>query len=177
MIFLVVSLDARAETWRRLPDPVDRFAASILNKIQAQSIREGVEYCGFIGYNRRGELSATDPKRGSSSNCFPPFFKPWGFDAIASYHTHGSYHPQADTEVPSVRDLESDFDDGIDGYVATPGGRLWVNILREGQTVKLCGRNCLTSDPLFDECAARRPEPTYTLRDLIVREQTDTGAC
>ncbi|MEO0851346.1 MAG: DUF4329 domain-containing protein, partial [Pseudomonadota bacterium] len=52
-------------------------------------------------------------------------------------------------EVPSVSDMEGDADEGIDGYVATPGGRLWYIDTEDMVTYQICGRGCLPQDPAF----------------------------
>ena len=66
VLILVTSAHVSAQEWRTLPEEIDRFAASFLDDVQLLSIREGVEYCGFIGYNRKDELTTTKPKRGKA---------------------------------------------------------------------------------------------------------------
>ncbi len=119
MVFAVTlffSIDSSFSQSRQdLTDELDEFALSQLEKFQLRSIRENVEYCGFIGYDSLGELTATRAKRGQLDSCEPDDPPP-GFDALASYHSHGAYTPEADTEVPSVDDLLADFEEDIEGY-------------------------------------------------------------
>ena len=84
--------------------------------------------------NHSGKLAATGPKRGRRDSCEPDE-PPEDFEILASYHTHGDDTQEADTEVPSLEDLAGDIEEGIDGYIATPGGRLWLNDARLRQTV------------------------------------------
>ena len=63
------------------------------------------------------------------------------------------------------------------GYVATPGGRLWVNVLEDEEALLLCGRKCLVSDPKFKPCPAMMPKDSYTIRELERREDSDNGEC
>jgi hypothetical protein len=52
-------------------------------------------------------------------------------------------------ELPSLSDVNADIKDGVDGYVATPGGRLWLIDTRAGEIRMICGLGCLPSDPNF----------------------------
>lgn len=156
---------------------LDEFAADHLNRVQMLSIADGVEYCGLFGIDASGRLAATPPKRGLADSCDPPEVGPSEFDVLASYHTHGSFDPDADSEVPSVSDLEADIAEGIDGYIATPGGRLWLNDMEAEVAFQLCGRGCLTADPDFFECPADRPFGEYTLEDLRYREMSPAPVC
>ena len=99
------------------------------------------------------------------------------FEAIASYHTHAAYSDDMDSEVPSVDDLEIDFEEGVNGYVATPGGRVWLNLVNEGRTILLCGPGCVYVDPGFRPCLLLLPGEEYTTGTLRVRERRDTGEC
>lgn len=125
-----------SQSQQDLSDELDEFALSQLEKIQLRSIRDNVEYCGFIGYDSSGELTATRAKRGQMDSCEPDDPPP-GFDALASYHSPGAYTPDADTEVPSVDDLLADFDEDIGGYVSTPAGRVCFNDVEIRNTAKM----------------------------------------
>lgn len=46
-------------------------------------------------------------------------------------------------------DVEGDMSFGVNGWVATPGGRLWFIDGETGSTRQVCGRDCLPSDPNF----------------------------
>lgn len=159
-----------------LSDPVDAYAASVLNKAQRFSFRDNAEYCGLIGYDENERLISTKPQRGDRDGCTPEGDDEI-YDIVASYHTHGAYALDADTEVPSSDDLYADFEEGVDGYIATPGGRLWVNILKDRKALMLCGPGCLISDPKFKPCPALMPKDRYTIRGLKKREASDNGEC
>ena len=168
--------NALSQSRSAVTDPVDRFVLLVLDEAQALSVRDNVEYCGVIGYDAQDKLSFTGPFKGERDSC-DPGGDPAGFQTFASYHTHGGYTEDADTEAPSVGDLVADFSEGIDGYVATPSGRVWFNSLDYEVTYQLCGRGCLVADPKFKPCAAFLPANEYTLEGLIEREENDPGYC
>lgn len=154
----------------RADDPaLHIFAAEFLEAVQARSFKTGVEFCGYFGVDQSGEYVGTKPQKGRDSSCvtrrWPPRIR-----IVASYHTHGIYDPNADNEIPSVLDVETDMEEGIDGYLATPGGRLWFIDGASGTARQICGRACLISDPGF------LPEPHWpvpvwiTLEDLRLRQ-------
>lgn len=167
---------AAAQSLEGIEDEVDRFAVRHLHQVQALSIRDNREYCGIIGFDVTGRIKATGPHPGEMDSCDPGEDPP-GFQAIASYHTHGAFSPDADSEVPSVDDLLGDFEEGIDGYVATPSGRVWVNVLEDRTSYLLCGPGCVRSDPAFRPCNAFLPGDKYTVPSLEIREETDPGYC
>lgn len=159
-----------------LTDELDSYAAALFDRIQPRSIADNREYCGYIGLNRAGKLAATVPKRGRPDSCEPD--EPASdFEILASYHTHGAFTEEADIEVPSLDDLIGDIEEGIDGYIATPGGRLWLNDARARRAVLLCGPGCVAKDRRFRECAAYPPGTAYTIRSLQRRADNDTGDC
>ncbi|WP_299144975.1 DUF4329 domain-containing protein [uncultured Tateyamaria sp.] len=142
------------------------FVSRLFNDIQPRSIMEDREYCGLIGLGADGALVATAPRRGQVSSCLPPAPGSVPFVVVASYHTHGAYSPDYFTEVPSFDDMRTDIQDGTDGYVATPGGRLWYVDARNQVARQVCGRNCLIPDPDHREDPDFAVQPTYTLDDL-----------
>lgn len=144
---------------------VDNFAVNFLNSIQAQSIAERREYCGYIFIGADGFLQATTPRAGSFASCDMPAPRR-GQGIIASYHTHGAYGRGYDNEVPSSIDLISDFDYGLDGYVSTPGGRVWLVDFQTLTTRQLCGLGCVVSDPGFRPQGEAGIRPVFTLPDL-----------
>lgn len=144
---------------------VDNFARSILNNIQAQSIRERREYCGYIFINDAGQLQATPPIPGTFASCEMPIPMA-GQGIIASYHTHGAFGRGYDNEVPSTVDLTSDFDFGIDGYVSTPGGRVWLVDFQTQSTRQICGLGCVYQDPGFVPVGEANIRPSYSLAGL-----------
>jgi Domain of unknown function (DUF4329) len=159
-----------------LENKIDQFAASHLDTVQEKSFKDGHEYCGLIFYNRAGELKVSKEKKGQIDSCVPDDVSE-EFNIIASYHTHGSANLDADTEVPSYDDLDADIEEGINGYIATPGGRLWLNNAKIQKSIMLCGKGCLKADSRFVECMAIFPEKEYTLDSLVSREENDTGEC
>ena len=161
---------------RHLEGELDIFAAAFFDDIQGLSISDNREYCGYLGIDAGGDLAATIPMRGMVDSC-EAAEPPAGFEILASYHTHGAYTVEADTEVPSVDDMLADIDEDIDGYIATPSGRLWIVLHEEGAATMLCGPGCVTADRRFRECAAYPPRTRYTLAGLEWREEQDPGTC
>lgn len=173
---LVLAVPSAADDREILTERLDRFAAAHLDSIQARSFADRVEYCGLLGIDGSGNLVATPARRGKADSCRPDE-APDGFKVLASYHTHGAYDRDADTEVPSLDDLQSDIDEEIDGYIATPGGRLWLNDTEAREAVLLCGPGCLQADPDYRPCPAFPPGERYTVHTLRARADNDTGDC
>ncbi|MEM6662786.1 MAG: DUF4329 domain-containing protein [Pseudomonadota bacterium] len=167
---------AHGQSRSLVTDEVDQFVLAHFDKIQPRSIRENREYCGLVGFDANDRLAITPARPGTVDSCDPGDDPP-GWEVIASYHTHGGFLEYADSEVPSVDDLLGDFEEGIDGYVATPGGRVWLNLLEERLTFQLCGRNCVVADPKARPWKAFAPMIEYTLPALREREKTDPGVC
>jgi len=148
---------------------VDRFARDFLNTIQAASIRDRAEYCGYIFLNAAGQLDATLPRRGTFASCEMPAPQPRR-GIIASYHTHGAFDRGYDNEVPSTLDLQSDFQFGMDGYVSTPGGRVWLVDVQTRSTRQICGRGCVISDPNYRDTGDANIRTSYSLPALRQRQ-------
>jgi nucleotide-binding universal stress UspA family protein len=156
-------------------DELDEFAREYLADVQEVSIEAGVEYCGWFGYDSDGELAATEAVPGDADSC-DMGEEPDDWIVIASYHTHGSYSPDADSEVPSIDDLEGDIDGQTYGYISTPGGRLWFNDW-EAELATEIDPGPIQPDPNFQPCPAFAPDTEYTLPDLEERAENDTGEC
>lgn len=122
------------------------FAHSVLNALQARSIAEGREYCGYLARNRAGELVATPAVRGDEASCEPDYPDD-GLVVFADYHTHGAYHPDYENELPSLTDVEGNMELEIDGYISTPGGRLWFVDGSRGVSSQICPDTCVLIDP------------------------------
>ncbi|WP_143057924.1 DUF4329 domain-containing protein [Cribrihabitans marinus] len=153
-----------------LPDrsEIDAVIAR-LEPIQQLTFATGFEYCGYLGQTRDRQLVFTTMQRGGHDGC-TPIMPDEDVEMIASMHTHGTYDPGVPAEFPSVIDLESDRREGVNGYVATPGGRLWYIDSKVMVAVQLCGPGCLPQDPAFrpgddGEIAAR-----YSLAELAALE-------
>jgi uncharacterized protein DUF4329 len=142
------------------------FVSGLLNEIQPASIADDREYCGLIGVDANGTLTATSPRRGRVSSCLPPAPITVGFTVIASYHTHGSSSLEYLTEIPSFDDMRTDIEDDTDGYIATPGGRMWYVDARRRVARQICGLNCLVPDPNHREDPNFPVRKTYTLDQL-----------
>lgn len=157
-------------------EELHEVAAEHLDRVQTLSIREGVEYCGYFGFYTGGPFTGTSPKRGRADSC-EPNNPPVGFTILASYHTHGSYTLDADTEVPSVEDLQADIQEKIYGYIATPSGRVWLNNPKHKDSVMLFGPGSVVSDPNFRRCQNFAPKAQYTIPQLRQRAANDQGEC
>lgn len=127
---------------------LEQTARRALRIIQAKSIRENVEYCGYI--LRRGEnrFHIEKPTKGDENGCALAYVPDDG-PHVASYHTHSGYAADADSEVPSVIDIEGDMADRLVGYISTPGGRFWRSNSAVGTATMICGLGCMPSDPKF----------------------------
>ncbi|GLQ34669.1 hypothetical protein GCM10007939_09520 [Amylibacter marinus] len=126
------------------------FAKSVLEDLQQRSFENNREYCGYIGINQQGEFVASKPTEGTKKFCRADEPDP-DLELLASYHTHGGYSQDHDSEVPSLDDLQADISEGVDGYVATPGGRVWFNNAEEQTSRLLCGVKCIQWDESFQE--------------------------
>lgn len=151
----------------RTDDPkVHAFAKNLLNDLLPRSIRERREYCGYILQDSDGKLSTTPTIAGDEASCY---LGPPGPNAIAAYHTHGSYSYEYDSEVPSARDLKFNFALNMDGYIGTPGGRFWHIDTETRRAYLLCGPSCIYTDPNNASYAAGQVNQSYTLNQLYAR--------
>lgn len=124
------------------------YVTQILTDLQRRSFAENREYCGYIGLDREGAWVTTPAMPGNEASCPLPDI-PFGMRLVASYHTHGTYSPYYASEWPTTQDMATDASDDIDGYISTPGGRLW-HVDTDSMTVReLCGRGCLPQDPRY----------------------------
>ncbi|MGI3185958.1 DUF4329 domain-containing protein [Nioella aestuarii] len=138
----------------------------VFAQIQPISFRENVEYCGYVGLDDDGQLVASRATRGDEGSCLSD--DPANIAVItASYHTHGAYSPDYYNEVPSGDDMEGDEEEGIDGWVATPGGRLWYIDTEDMITRQICGIGCLASDPRFVAGDMGHIEQSYSYSELV----------
>ena len=66
--------------------------------------------------------------------------------------------------------MEADEDEGTDGYVATPGGRVWYLDTTDMVASQLCGEGCVASDPNFMRGAAGPVASAYSYKGLRARD-------
>lgn len=144
----------------------DLFARVFLDQVQERSFAANREFCGVFGRDTDGYVVATQPIRGELDTCYPPN-GPRGFGVFATYHTHGGYDVDAMSEVPSPGDLVADYEEGVVGYISTPGGRVWRS--EGGKAHILCGAGCVTSDPDYDPRAEPPVGSSYTVPQLYDR--------
>lgn len=138
----------------------------VFAQLQPISFRENAEYCGYVGLDEDGRLIASRATRGDAESCLSD--DPVDITVItASYHTHAAYSPDYFAEVPSGDDMEGDEEEGIDGWVATPGGRLWFIDTEDMIARQVCGIGCLASDPRFVPGEIGDIEQSYSYRDLV----------
>ncbi|MEX0286769.1 MAG: DUF4329 domain-containing protein [Paracoccaceae bacterium] len=132
----------------RIPAKEVELVKRSLASPQRQSFARDREYCAYLGRLSNGRLKVTAYNEGGRNGCTP--LRPGGgFRPIASIHTHGAYDPRVPAEFPTTLDMDMDRAEGINGYVATPGGRLWYLDSRSGVAVQLCSIGCLNRDPAF----------------------------
>lgn len=140
----------------------------VLAELQRPSIRQNVEYCGYIGYDNAGRLVASEATRGDEASCLAD--DPRNIAVItASYHTHAAFSPDYSGEIPSGEDVEGDEAMGIDGYVSTPGGRLWYVDTTDMVISQLCGFGCLPRDGRFQRGGDGLIAQSYTYKELVRR--------
>ena len=156
---------------------VAEFAKAQLDALQPASFADDKELCGIIFETSDHELGASIPRDGDQASCDIAYFDEPGMVPIASFHTHGKHSRRYDGEVPSVVDIRSDIATGMDGYVSTPGGRLWRVDHREAAAELVCGPGCVTQDPNYTPCPSDAIKTRYTMRDLEVRFSTPRELC
>ncbi|WP_371171282.1 DUF4329 domain-containing protein [Aliiroseovarius sp. 2305UL8-7] len=143
-----------------------QLVKKVFAKLQPISIKANREFCGYIGYSDSGKLVASKAKRGRKGSCLPD--DPLNIETIiASYHTHGAFSRRYANEVPSGEDMEGDEAEGIDGWVATPGGRLWYVDSEDMVTSQICGIGCLPMDAKFEEGDMGKVAQSYSYDQLV----------
>lgn len=141
---------------------------AVFGDLNPISIAENVEYCGYLGFTAEGELAVSPPTLGDESSCLSD--DPDNLELIiASYHTHAGFSPDYSSELPSGTDMEGDEEEGIDGWVATPGGRLWYIDTADMVTWQVCGIGCIPSDPDFIPGDLGIIEQSYSYEDLVIK--------
>ncbi|NQX95763.1 MAG: DUF4329 domain-containing protein, partial [Erythrobacter sp.] len=181
-----VVIIARAYVFKKDPEDfvitvtqaeVQAFARAQLSAIQQRSFSEGIELCGIIFERSDGSLGASRVREGGEASCGIAYFDEPGMRPVASFHTHGGFNTDYDSEVPSLLDLESDAASGMDGYVATPGGRFWWVDAAGPVATNVCGPGCLPQDPRYQPCPGLAPKPRYSYRELAQRQLGSARIC
>ncbi|MEM1375444.1 MAG: DUF4329 domain-containing protein [Pseudomonadota bacterium] len=145
------------------------LAKEVLGSMQQPSFDNDREYCGYLAFNEAGDLVSTPISRGGRDSCV--YDGPDdGFVMAFSIHTHGRYSQDIPAEFPSVSDIEADEDEGVDGFVATPGGRLWYVDTEDMLVRQICGIGCLPQDPRFRAGDDGVIEISYTYEELLELE-------
>jgi len=138
----------------------------VFAELQLKSFRWNREFCGYIGFDDTGALVATKPAPGKRFKCFAE--EPEELEIIvSSYHTHAAAAHSFYDEVPSGADMESDEERGIDGWVATPGGRLWYIDTEDMVASQICGVGCLPMDAEYIEGELGLIAESYTYEELV----------
>lgn len=180
IVVLYSAMTAKDETafvQTSTPAEIQAFAREQLDDLQQRSFAERIEYCGMIFEQADGSLGSTNVIAGHEAECDITYFDMPGMLPVASYHTHGEFNKNYDSEVPSLIDLNSEIESGMLGFVATPGGRLWRVDPNDRAVVQVCGAGCLRQDPRYQPCPRFDPEQRYSLSELQKRAMTDTSQC
>lgn len=143
------------------------FALELFEGLQAISFAKRREYCGYIGRDGEGLLIATEPVPGNRDSCAPEW--PHGLEVIASYHTHGAFDFAYHNELPSDTDMLNVRALGVNGWIATPGGRLWHVDSERMVAKQVCGVGCLPVAPNFYKSQAGDIAKVYTFDELLER--------
>jgi hypothetical protein len=144
------------------------YVMALMRSMNALSVRFNREVCGFILRDAQGRYSSTKVSWGGHASCASLPLEE-GMTAVSSWHTHAAWGRGYDGEVPSIQDVEGDMRFGVNGWVATPGGRLWFVDGKDGSMRQICGRDCLPTDPNFFPEEHGPVEGYYTLDDLYAR--------
>ncbi len=144
------------------------YVQALMTSMNQLSVRFNREVCGFILQDAQGNYSSTKVSWGGEANCASLPIEP-GVRPVSSWHTHAAWGLGYDGEVPSIQDVEGDMRFGVNGWIATPGGRLWYVNGTTGFITQACGRGCLPSDPDFYPEEHGPVGETYSLDGLYQR--------
>lgn len=156
---------------------VQAFAREQLNALQQPSFDDNLELCGIIFETSEGELGVSRPQEGNQESCDLRYFDEPGMVPIANFHTHGSYSPRYDGEVPSLIDIQGNVASRLDGYITTPGGRFWHIDHEDGTARLVCGPGCVAQDPRYIPCPGDPVAQSYTPQELAGRFSTARAPC
>ena len=144
------------------------FVMGLMEQMNRLSVAFNREVCGFILQDDEGNYSSTKASWGGEASCASMPLEP-GMRAVSSWHTHAAWGRGYDGEVPSIQDVEGDMRFGVNGWVGTPGGRLWHVNGTTGTMSQVCGRGCLPEDPNFFPEEHGPVAEVYTLDALYTR--------
>lgn len=144
------------------------FVMGLMESMNTLSIRFNREVCGYVLRHANGAYSSTKVSWGGQASCASLPVQD-GFVVASSWHTHAAWDPAYDGEVPSIQDVEGDMRMGVNGWVGTPGGRLWFVDGQNGNIRQVCGRGCLPVDERFGDEDFGPVGETYTLDGLYAR--------
>ena len=174
----IVNVKGPEDFVRTVPQSeIQPFAKAQRSAVQRRSFAENEEICAIIFEDSEGKLGTTDLVVGDKESCDIAYFDLPGMAPVASFHTHAGYDPEYDSEVPSLLDIRGDIQDGMDGYVSTPGGRFWHIDGLAGTATQVCGEGCLDTDPKFRACGPNAPARRYTLEQMERRFETQMEWC
>lgn len=139
-----------------------------MQSMNALSVRFNREVCGFVLQLPDGSYDSTKVSWGGHASCASLPLTP-GARPVSSWHTHAAWGEGYDGEVPSIQDVEGDMNFGVNGWVATPGGRLWFVDGQTGFMRQVCGRDCLPVDPNFFPEEHGPVQGSYSLDGLYQR--------
>ena len=169
LLFLLVgALPALSGPLAAQSEEETEFVMALLANLNTQSIQFNREVCGFIVRHPDGRLESTKLSWGTEASCASSPVPP-GLEPISSWHTHAAWGRGYDGEVPSTIDVEGDMRFGVNGWVSTPGGRLWFINGQTGDMHQVCGRDCLPSDPGFVPEEHGPVAKEYSLEELRAR--------
>ena len=144
---LIIALVTTPAAHAQSPEETE-FVTALLRGLNPLSIEFNREVCGYVLRGASGALESTKVSWGTLDICASLPIPP-GAQVLSSWHTHAAWAEGYDGEVPSIRDVEGDMYQSINGWVSTPGGRLWFVNGQTGHIHQICGRDCLPSDPNF----------------------------
>jgi hypothetical protein len=119
-------------------------AYAILSQVNPVSVSRNREHGGSIYRNPDGTYSPSPTVIEGTPHSVaynPHALVPPGTRATADWHTHGAYDPNYVNEFFSPQDIAFSHHYGIDGYLATPQGRMFEYVLAEQQIYQHIGPN------------------------------------
>jgi hypothetical protein len=115
-------------------------ARRVLNEINPVSVKQNLEYGGYVFRNADGSYSSTAPIKGQAASILLPLpgdvIAP-GSVGTATYHTHAAFDPRYDNENFSPSDIAADVAFGLDGYLGTPAGAFKYHEVKTGVIMTL----------------------------------------